>query len=180
MPALLANAETFTNIAASAIGNRRAADQLGPLLAGLYMLHSTGKVTRDAAEAFIRKHQWTDHVSLDSQEDHVRLFAYLMSRMMRVMTNDGPREMSVGQAIEDIGYARELGPRGIRVEAETVWFANRSDGLSEMMKDKPQWQADWKRLLMLLPGAVKSADAMYFAPGMISRAVGVPRGLLRG
>lgn len=180
MPALLANAETFTNIAASAIGNRRAADQLGPLLAGLYMLHSTGKVTRDAAEAFIRKHQWTDHVSLDSQEDHVRLFAYLMSRMMRVMTNDGPREMSVGQAIEDIGYARELGPRGIRVEAEMVWFANRSDGLSEMMKEKPQWQADWKRLLMLLPGAVKSTDATYFAPGLIQRSVGVPRGLLRG
>lgn len=179
MPTLIANADTFTNVAAIAFGNRRAADQLGPLLAGLYLCHSTGLVTTETAEAFIRKHHWNEHIALDSQEDHARLFAYLMSRIIRVMTNDGPREMSIGQAVEDASYARELGPRGIKPDGNMIWVANRADGLSEMLRDKPQWQADWKRLLMLLPGAVKSDAPVYFAPGLFQRAVGIPRSALR-
>lgn len=180
MPALLENADTFTNVAATVFGNRRAADQLGPLLAGLHLCHSTRRVTNETAEAFIRKHHWTEYVALDSQEDHARLFAYLMSRMIRVVTNDGVREMSVGQAVEDMGYARELGPRGIKVDGDILWIANRADGLSEMLRDKPQWQSDWKRLLMLMPDAVKSDQALYFAPGLIQRAVGIPRSVLKG
>ena len=179
LPTLLKNCEIFTTAAAVAFRNRRAADQIGAMLAGLYLCHSTGEVTREAADGFIAKHHWADHVALDSAEDHARLFSYLMSRMMRVMTNDGPREMSMGQAIVDTAYARELGPRGVKVDGEIVWISNSADAIAEMLRDKPQWSSDWRRPLGLLPGAVKSEKAIYFAPGVISRAVGIPRGLLR-
>lgn len=179
LPTLLKNCEVFTTAASTIIGSRRAADQLGALLAGLYLCHSARPVTVETAEAFIRKHNWNDHLALDSQEDHVRLFSYIVSRMIRVMTNDGPREITIGQAIEDGSYHKELGPRGIRADNEMIWISNKSDQLSEMLRDKPQWQSDWKRVLGLMKGAMKSPEPIYFAPGLLQRAVGIPREALR-
>jgi hypothetical protein len=180
LPILLKNSQIFTSAASIALKNRRAADQVGPMLAGLYLCHSSGAVTLDAATAFIQKHQWNDHLSLDSQSDEYRLFSYIMTRMVRVMTNDGPREMTVGQAFIDGGYARELGPMGIKADAEgNILIANKSDRLHDLLREKPQWQSDWKRVLSLLPGATKPKDPEYFAPAVLQRMVKIPRGLLR-
>lgn len=179
LPVLLKNSQVFTSSASILLKSRRAADQLGPMLAGLYLCHSAKEVTADTAEKFIAKHEWADHLALDSQSDEYRLFSYVMSRNIRVMTNDGPREMTIGQAVEDGSYAKELGALGIRISGQDIWIANTSDRLSELLRDKPQWQADWKRSLILLPGAKRNEKPEYFAPGLVQRATVLSRGLLR-
>jgi hypothetical protein len=180
LPTLLKNVEIFTSVASIVLGSRRAADQLGGMLAGLYLCHSPNMVTLQNAEAFIRKHKWNEHLSLDSQDDEVRLFRYLMSRSMRVLTNDGPREFSIGQMIDEGQHTRELAAMGIKSDGVTIFIATSSDRLAEVLKEKPNWQADWKSGLMRLPGAGKTPAPIYFAPGLNARAVTLPRELLRG
>lgn len=188
LPGLLDNIETFKIAAAVLFKNRRAADQLGPMLAGYYLCHSTKRITLADAEKFITRHDWTEHVALDSVGDEYRLFQYLMSRRIRMSVGGSPREHSVGQVIqmcrsdgetqgETRPYEDALGPRGIRVDYDTITISNTADGIREMLRDTP-WQGDWRRPLGMIEGAEKSDGAVYFAPGLTSRAIVLPLNLL--
>lgn len=185
LPELLHNIEVFKLAASVAFANRRAADQLGPMLAGVYLCHSTKKITLAEAEAFIAKHNWSEHVALDSVTDERRLFNYLMSRRIRFTVGGSPRELSVGQVIDgtrtdnDVEakyYADALGPRGIRVDFDTITISNTADGIREMLRDTA-WVNDWKRPLSMLDGA-KKCDPVYFAPGLTTRGTVLPLSLL--
>lgn len=184
LPELLENIETFKVAAAIAFKNRRAADQIGPMLAGFYLCHSTGKISLADAEKFIAKHDWTDHAALDNQTEEMRLFEYLMSRRIKLTQSGSPREVSIGQAIEDatdpsgLAYADALASRGIKVGFDTITISNSADPIREMLRDKP-WANDWKRPLSMIDGAAKTANAVYFSPGLISRGVILPMSLLR-
>ena len=184
LPTLLANIETFKDAAAVAFRDRRAADQIGPMLAGYYLCHSTGRISMADAEAFIAKHDWADHVSLESTSDENRLFSYLMSRRIRLTVGGSPREMSVGQAVDSTrddtsgrAYSEALGPRGIRVDFDTITISNTADGIREMLQGTP-WSNDWRRPLSMIEGADKTTSAVYFAPGLTTRGVILPIGLL--
>lgn len=190
LPELLANIETFKVAAAVLFKNRRAADQIGPMLAGYYLCHSTKRISLADAEAFISKHDWTEHVALDSVGDEYRLFQYLMSRRVRLTVGSSPREMSVGQVIQmtrndddpatggsSRPYEDALGPRGIKVDYDTITISNTADGIREFLRDTP-WAGDWRRPLGMIDGAEKSDGAVYFAPGLTTRAIVLPLNLL--
>lgn len=186
LPELLHNIEVFKLAASVAFANRRAADQLGPMLAGYYLCHSTGKITLADAERFIAQHNWSEHVALDSVSDERRLFNYLMSRRIRLTVGSTNREMSVGQIIDgtrsdnDVErrfYNEALGPRGIRVDFDTITISNTADGIREMLRDTA-WVNDWKRPLSMIDGAEKTASGVYFAPGLMTRGTVLPLRLL--
>lgn len=185
MHALLANIETFKTAAATAFGDRRAADQVGPMLAGFYLCHSTGRISLKDAEDFIAKHDWTDHASLDSVSDEKRLLSYLMSRRLRVTLGNGsPRELSVGQAIYECrdelhgkAYYDALGARGVKVDHDTFTISNTAEGIVEWLKGT-QWASDWKRPLGDIDGAEKTRSSVYFAPAIITRGVILPTSIL--
>lgn len=179
---LLANIETFKTAAATAFGDRRAADQIGPMLAGFYLCHSTNRIALADAERFIAKHDWTDHASLDSVSDEKRLLSHIMTRRLRVtLPNGSPRELSIGQAIyecrdqEGHGRAFEdaLGSRGIKVKWDSFIVSNTAEGVRDMLKGT-QWASDWKRPLGDLDGAEKTKGAEYFSPGLTTRGVVLP------
>lgn len=185
LPTLLKNAEIFTTAAALIFKSRRAADQIGPMLAGYYLCHSPNLVSVENATTFIRKHNWDDYVALDAATDEMRLFQFVMSRMIRVNVGGQTREMSVGQALKEAitddgtTYSSALGPRGLRIFEGKIAVANKSDGLQELMRSQPQWQNDWKRPMSMIDGAEKTTKAVYFAPGLVQKAVLLPLDLLR-
>jgi len=57
---LLANAETFKAAAASILQSRRAADQIGTMLAGLHLCYSSRAISVAEAEAWIKARDWQD------------------------------------------------------------------------------------------------------------------------
>jgi putative DNA primase/helicase len=186
LPTLLHNIDVFKSAAAILFNDRRAADQIGPMLAGYYLCHSASKVTVEAAEKFLRKHDWSEHASLESETDEMRLFAHLMTRRVRVNYGGGHREFSIGQAIrnsmenDDLGRACDevLGPLGIRVDFDTFTISNSAPEIARMLRDTP-WASDWRRPLGMIEGAAKTEKTVYFAPGLAQRGTVLPLELLR-
>ena len=185
LPTLLANIETFKMAASVVFGDRRAGDQIGPMLAGYYLCHSTSRIELAEAEKFIRRHDWTDYAALDSTSDEMRLLSHLMTRQLRVsLTSGAARELSVGQAIYECrdelhgeAYSRALGSRGIKVDYDSFTISNGAKGVADMLRGTP-WVSDWKRPLSDLTGAEKTKSAVYFAPGLVTRGVRLPTGIL--
>lgn len=186
---LLKNVDVFTSAAAVVFHSRRAADQLGPMLAGYYLCHSTQVVTQARAEEFIREHDWSDYVSLGSDPDETRMFQYIMSRPVRVTTGGIAHDMTIGTALEEAKkdggdrkspYGAALAAKGIKYEDGMIAISDSAENTRALFRDMPQWQSDWKRTLRNMPGAVKSPKAERFGPGMVTKVTWLPYGLLDG
>lgn len=189
LPTLLKNCEVFTSAAAVVFHSRRAADQIGPLLAGYYMCHSTAPISQEKAEEFIRKHDWSDYVSLGSEPDETRMFQFLMSRKVRVSMASTQVDVTIGTAIEEAKkdggdrkspYGAALAAVGIKYEDGMIAVSDSAENTRTLFRDMPQWQSDWKRTLRNLPGAMKGSKAERFGPGMVSKVTWLPYGLLDG
>jgi len=176
--ALLDNCATFTNAAAVTLGDRRAADQIGAMLAGLYLLGSTGRVSFEAAKEWITKHDWTLHTAIDEASDPERLVEKIANSSIRVGTENYPIASLLERIVRDhelviAGKAIvELRAHGIVVEPDGVYIANNSSRLGELLRGTP-WASKWSRSLGDIPGAAK-VEKKYFSAGLRSRAVRLP------
>jgi putative DNA primase/helicase len=182
LPTLLHNAEVFSDAAADVLCDRRAADQIGAMLAGLFLLTSTKKIVQDQAEDWIRKNDWTSHTAVAEQSDPERLITYISTQTVRYKMAD----LSIGelisralgdqssfdqyQPIED-DACKFLRSMGIWVRNEGVLFANKSPPLDRLLRDTP-W-VSWSRSMNDIPGATK-VEERKFATGLKSRGVLVP------
>ena len=183
------NCRIFTTAAARVFHNRRAADQIGTLLAGRYLCNSSKRIDQKTAEDWIAGRSWNDHTALGANSDEMRLLTYLCSRTVRVSTATGFKEVSVGEII--VGVARQgasapfiiddgvrtLGRLGIRVQDENFAVANVSPPLSKLLEGTT-WGRDWKRPLRMVPGAEVAPKPVYFAPGLFERATMLPVSLI--
>ncbi|HVI89257.1 MAG TPA: CHC2 zinc finger domain-containing protein [Dongiaceae bacterium] len=184
LPVLLGNIATFTQAAAHLLRSRRAADQIGTMLAGLFLCHSTAAVSLEEAEAWITARDWHDHAALDAVSDERRLLERIATRRLRVPVAGGHREVTIGQAIMTVhdqpetygDWAAELGAHGIRVDGSEMLIANTASPLTRLLEGSP-WAGDWLRPLRMLPGA-SAAPYTYFSPGLKSRATRLPVKLL--
>lgn len=189
LPVLLHNADVFTSAAAIEFRSRRAADQLGPMLAGFYLCHSTAKITHDKAIEFIKRHDWSDYVALNSETDESRLFQFLMSRKIRITLPAGNVDVTIGAALDEARgeggdrkrpYGSALAAVGIKLEDGMIAISDSAENTRALFREKPEWSADWKRPLRNLPGAMKSNKVERFGPGMVSKVTWLPYGLLDG
>jgi|GEM_PF-683950 len=184
LPVLLGNVATFTQAAARLLRSRRAADQIGTMLAGLFLCHSTAAISPDEAESWIRARDWHDHAALDAVSDERRLLERIATRRLRVPMAGGHREVTIGQAIMAVhdqpdsygDWAAELGAHGIRIDGTEMLIANTASPLKRLLEGSP-WAGDWMRPLRMLPGA-GTAPYTYFSPGLKSRATRLPVSLL--
>ena len=177
LPTLLKNIQTFTTAAAIILGDRRAADQIGAMLGGLFLLHSVNEISLDKAKEWIETQDWQFHTAIDEKKDHERLLEYLCTREIRM----GQEYKSVGELIKlslrkfdqkAEKHMDALRRIGIWPKEEGVYFANRSEPISEMLRAQP-WSANWKSSLLNFDGSSR-ADMRTFAPGLRQRAVVVP------
>lgn len=195
LPVIRDNAETFARAVAEHLGNRRAGDQLGALLAGAHSLISDERITPEQAKEYVGKHQWAETAPEDMQTDEARLLAFLMQLRVRVTAASiTPVEMTLGALLEAVAAGSEtfapiaiaeahLKQVGLRLHEEKddkgqpvrgFVIANNHPALEAMLKPTP-WATAWHRTLARLPGATNAANnTVYFGAAVRSKAVFLP------
>jgi putative DNA primase/helicase len=185
MPVLLKNITHFSRAAAGIFGSARAADQMGPLLAGFYLLHSSAEVTAEGAAKWIKEHPgWDNYTTISASPDHERLVAHICTSKLRVQSPGGVVETPIGtliRAAQGIGVTPSVDKDkaqaalrgvGIRVQHDGVIIAQQAAPLAKLLVDTP-WASRWHRPLMDIKGA-RQVEKTTFIGGLKSRGVLIP------
>jgi len=182
MDSLLANIRTFQRASRKVLKAARASQQIGTMLAGLYLLGSTSKVSPEEAEKWIASHDWTDHTIIAQDGDPMRLVQTIAESLLRYGSNGA--ETSIGELISMVHIERDsnadkmLRNYGIAVRDDTVCIASRSHNLAKVLRGT-EWEIKWSRTLSDVPDARKE-KCVYFAKGVKTSAVSLPIALFKG
>lgn len=187
LPILLNNARVFTDACSSVMGSRRAGNQIGTLLAGLYLCHSSNPIGFEKAVEWVKERQWDTHAALDAMKDESRMLSVIALMRRSMTTARGLRSVTIGELIEISAYGkevegvgsdearRELGRIGIKTDNTDKGYvfivANKSPELSRLLEGKP-WATDWVRPLRSLGGV--PTDTEYFSQGLVQRGTRLP------
>jgi putative DNA primase/helicase len=188
IPVIRKNADTFERAAARKIGNRRAGDQVGPLLAGAFSLCSDSVITAEKATEWIEKQDWSEQKNIASKSDEKTCLANILEATIKHPTK--PDDVSIAELLE---YCQEWKPVEIQTDADyktqpavlslkrvglrldrdegLVWISESHRGLRKLL-DKTPWSKAWGRLLRRINGAVV-CEGMRFS-GTVTKAVGIP------
>jgi len=186
LPTLLENVKTFTRVAAIMFGDARAADQLGPMIAGAFSLTSTKRITDEAAREWMQRQDWEWHTQTRETEDCTVLLSYIMTSRVRYDNQGITRESTIGDMVElaadQIRDGQEaamngLKSYGIKVVAGRIYISNTAMQLKKLLRDTPY--IPWARTLAEINGA-KPEPPTYFMPGLTSRAVSIPMAAISG
>jgi putative DNA primase/helicase len=79
MPALLDNCRTFSLAASAVLGNKRAGDQIGPMIAGAFSLTSNKTISYDDAKAWMDAQDWDWNLTGEEETDAHKLVTYIMT-----------------------------------------------------------------------------------------------------
>jgi hypothetical protein len=136
----------------------------------------------------VAKKQWNEEKSLDSIKDEQRLFSKLMAVSVKVESNAGTVERTIGElCLITIGSVSEkfifstdadnrLRRLGIIATSKYIYFANNSDGIHKLIHDTP-WKDNYNLVLQRIDGATKT-DSRYYNPGLTQRGTGIPTNLI--
>jgi putative DNA primase/helicase len=190
MPIIRENSKVFAAAAAAVIGEQRAGDQLGALLAGAYTLFSDKAIKFDEALKWVKERDWSEEKNNKSTRDEVSLFNYLMGHITRV--DGGPtvverpigelllvaanKEADRGGTVTQDGATNRLRRLGFKVDGEYIVISNTDTTIVNLLKNTA-WSKNHNKILMRLEGA-EAVDSTKFASGVKSRAVRVPITLL--
>jgi putative DNA primase/helicase len=192
MHVIRANAQTFKLAVLERMGNGRAGDQLGALLAGAFSLTSTSEITLEEARAYLERpeNDFSSATAIDAPKDEMRLISRLMQQSIKFDIGGKFLERNIsdmiGIARGDDGEAMaafanaDLKRYGVKLDGDGVWISNTHTAIKEWLKDTP-WSTGWGRALKRLPGA-KSSDKQNIAFGKFdkTKAVWVPLKALEG
>jgi len=182
----LENLEVFEDELADLLGSSRSAEQFAPMIAGLYSLHSTGRIDRKRAGEWVREQDWEFFREDEEGSDAEKMVSHLMTAMAEYTVADRTNRVSVSALIAMVkdggiashGAASSLGRYGLRVDGDWLVVANSKSRIGELMKDTA-WAVP-KNTLGRYPGA-ESVGTTYFAAGVVSRGIRIPlAGLIDG
>jgi putative DNA primase/helicase len=199
MKTIRKNAETFKLAVIEEMGNSRAGDQIGTLLAGAYSLTSDREITLDEARAYLKRkddkgklvNDFRSATAIDAQKDEERLLDRLVQQPLHLASAKADR--TVGELIamaeerddEAAKLLRRNGflfvPKIIREGTEAgLWISNTHTAIRKWLADTP-WSTGWGRSLKRIPGA-KSSDpkVIVFTKLIKTKAVWVPLVTLDG
>lgn len=179
MDVLFQNIATFQKAARMVIKGARASQVIGAMLAGSYLLHTTGAIDLEKAKEWISERDWTGHTIIDDDTDPVRLLQYLSSCLVRFTPQGGgnTRDMSIGDLIVMAAKGADdadklLRYNGIAVKGDKVHIASRSHNLEKLLRDT-DWNIKWTRMLENIEGAEKF-KIFYFGVGVKTSGVSLP------
>lgn len=178
--ALLKNCETFAKHASRILGSKRAGDQIGPMLAGAYMLHSVGVVSDEQAEEYCSRQDWSWIHDQQDGTDSERLVRKIMNSMVEYTTLDKTVRMPINELVarvvhKPIGWedaVKTLSRYGMAVKDGWLCVANSDDNLSGLLRDTP-WFV-YRQGLTRYDGAVSEGKTMRFGSGSPRRYVKIP------
>lgn len=182
MAALLENVRTFSAAASVTLGNKRAGDQFGPMIAGAYSLTSTGMISFEDARKWLVAQDWGWSANGDDESDSHKLVTQIMTSRIGYDVAGRRMESTIGEMIArvaDHGHAEQeaartgLKPYGIKLEGDRILIANQSPQLKRILQDTP-W-SPWNRTLGDYPGSDNfGGKAVYFGPGLTSKCISIP------
>ena len=176
-PIIRENAKIFARAIAAVLGEQRAGDQLGALLAGAYSLHSQKLLTPEKAREWVKEQDWSyERTEVQAQSDEANLLHFLLSQTIKFRpTNSGvPSDIPIGVLIDsvmaqdpannDVPYGtayNSLLYAGIKVENGEVIVSNTSPFIKRLLSNTP-WALNHYRVLRRLPGARASEKPVSF------------------
>ncbi|MCW1412173.1 toprim domain-containing protein [Rhizobium sp. 1AS11] len=201
--------DVFTAAATMHLGAQRLGDQLGPMLAGAYLLNTTKPVTVEAALEWIRKNDWGDHTARDSAKDTERFLQHVLGFMVKHNTPEGGNwERPIGELLEIAAYEEDqitqetshgfeyaankrkisaniaLNRLGIRVHGDIADMkcdiTTSHENFRRILKGTEWAGTKWRKILETIPDAVAPKGNRYFASGVNTPYVQVPVESLRG
>jgi len=182
MQTLLQNCRTFSLAASAVMGNKRTGDQFGPMLAGAYLLTSTKRGDYEFACKWMAEQDWHWGITGEDEADCERLVQKIATYRIGYDVEGIRRESTIGDLItyaaanygdHQDAAIKGLKPYGIKVLDGRIYIANQSPQLRKVLADTP-W-VPWNRTLGDYPGADNAGGkAIYFAPGLVSRATSIP------
>ena len=192
IPQIRKNAEVFASVVAVKIGNRRAGDQIGPIIAGAYALVSEKYVTVEEAGAWVDRQDWSEQRTCSDESDEKKCLAEILHYRIREVSGV---ERSIVELISTYdtvckdnksifeksdtampdpenpsdGYLRRS---GIRVDSENgiVWISDSHPGIKRILEKTP-WSKGFSRLLKRIPGAETRMSMRFIGPP--TRATGI-------
>lgn len=210
LPRLREYVDVFTSAATIHLGTQRLGDQLGPMLAGAYLLNTTKPVTVETALAWIKSNDWADHSAKDGAKDADRFLQHMTGHMVRHSTPEGGTwERPIGELIEIAAYEEDtedhqtqfgmekiknkrkdsaitaLGRLGLKVHVSANFEAfcditTSHENFRRILKGTEWAGTKWRKILDTIPGAIAPKGNRYFSSGVNTPYVSVPVDLIRG
>lgn len=178
LDSLFANISTFQKAARIVVKSARASQLIGTMLAGLYLLSRTDKIEPEAAEAWIRKYDWSNHTMIERETDPVRLLQYISGCFLRMQGAMSSREYSVGDLVllchkdGDKEADKLLRYHGMAVKDGRVYVASSCQHLAKLLKET-DWNVKWTNMLENLEGAQRE-KIFYYRTGLRTSGVSLP------
>ena len=208
LPTLRGFVDVFTTAATLHLGSQRLGDQLGPMLAGAYLLNTTKEVTVESALDWIRKNNWGDHTAKDSARDAERFLQHILGSTIKHNTPEGGNwERPLGELIEIAAYEEDeitttgqygteyaenkrkksaeiaLARLGIRVWGDVADkrcdITTSHENFRKILKGTEWAGTKWRKILETLPGATTPKGNRYFASGVNTPFITVPVDTIR-
>jgi putative DNA primase/helicase len=182
IPTIRANAAVLAKVAAEHIGNQRAGDQIGALLAGAVAASSDARLSVTDAAAYVSAFDWTTEGDERNDSDEFALLSEIMHAQIRIDTAHGPKTRSVAELVQFLSDGQDgdlineyaigaLVRHGMRVQDGCLLVSESHPEMRRILERSP-WAGGWGRILERVPGAGRKS-AVRFA-GMVHRAVAVP------
>ncbi|WP_455475318.1 hypothetical protein [Bartonella sp. B17] len=202
LPILRRYVDVFTEAATIHFGAQRLGDQIGPMLAGAYIMATTKDITVSDALEWISKHNWDDMSAKDAPKDNIRFLEHLTGYMVRYSTpEDGNWERTIGELLDiaanapdnhqDINVGliknkekasalRALARLGIRLGQDKelgtiVEISTTYEGFRQRILARTEWSGTkYRNILKAVPGAYAGKGNRYFFSGINTPYVAVP------
>ena len=186
--ALKKNIETFKEVIATSMANRRIGDQLGTLLAGAYSLSSKRAITRGACQKYLDSYDWSEFTSVTTVREDIALMHHICGSLIKVETRNGTQDRAIGELLHALifaGHAEDpdvyppkavatLSRYGLRIDESKlgVWIATNVATLNRLMGSSV-YSEGWQKVLGRNPSCIKGDKAQRFG-GEVSRAIYLP------
>jgi putative DNA primase/helicase len=188
LPITHQNIATFVTVAAKSMGSQRRGDQYGTLLAGAWSLMHSEPATEEQAQKLIETYDWSDIVDSGQMDDSdAALQALLESKIISqgyaypvgTLIERAEGNLSEGPSMAEKEASDLLRHNGIAVSADGKYLlvAGQGSVIGRLINNQA-YAADFKGLIMRLPGALKWKDSVRLA-GSTRRAVAIPMVLIR-
>jgi putative DNA primase/helicase len=181
LPQIRANAATFAAAVADKLGNRRAGDQIGALLAGAFSLTSNKLISIADARTWADKQDWCEQRTMIEEGDEKKV----LNEIMQYRYKGREMDLTVYEMLDickmaggSIDGATDTADANIRrigfrmQNSEKMMYISSTHPFIRGILEKTAWAKAAGRILARVPGAVV-VDQMRFL-GVKTRAVGIP------
>jgi len=181
--------------AALALDGARAGDQIGALLAGAWCLQHQQAPTAEQARAFVAQFDWAHHgaESDEKASDQKNCLQVILQSRIRLELEKSTVTRTVAELIEAVQRgagdlspvpgvvaAAELARHGLLVRGSAgITVSNTAEGVKRLLRDTQWASGGWATLLRALPGARRTASAVWFPElKAMARGTEIPNELL--